>query len=251
MTHQSPSQIALARLSFAASIIDTFITATVILAIYELLKLPDFVFWVPLLVVPALHLFLKEVVFGGQSIGKFCLGLKILPHGNSSALSYGQRFFRFSAKLPFFGLRSLSVNKLPFYNETKEVYLKSDLLKNTQILRSSPIKNWRLKVLSGLHRGQTFNLIQAKSFKKNGEIRIGRDPAWADFSLKDERQISSQHCILKAESDMLYIRDFGTNGSGSSNGTFLKGRRLSAKQWTPFNSTSDFQLANVKLMIIR
>lgn len=174
MTQQSPSQVALARLSFMASVIDTFITVAVILLVNDLLEISPLSWSSPFLlggllfVVPVLHLFLTEIVLGGQSVGKFCVGLRIQRRMGGGLLSYNQRVARFAIKVPFFGLMSLNANRLPFYNDTKDIYLRSDLVKNEPSLRSSPLKRWELKVIDGVHRGLTFKLTEAASFRKNG-----------------------------------------------------------------------------------
>jgi serine/threonine-protein kinase len=71
-----------------------------------------------------------------------------------------------------------------------------------------------LKVTAGPYRGRIFSFTQHDSFL------IGRNPD-AHLCLPDDRYFSRNHCLLEMNPPHSHLRDLG-----STNGTFLNGRRV-------------------------
>jgi pSer/pThr/pTyr-binding forkhead associated (FHA) protein len=70
----------------------------------------------------------------------------------------------------------------------------------------------RLRVLSGPHAGETFEV-------KRGKLLIGREE---DCHLRpDSEFVSRHHCVVLLDDYTLRVRDLG-----SKNGTFVNGRRI-------------------------
>jgi pSer/pThr/pTyr-binding forkhead associated (FHA) protein len=72
----------------------------------------------------------------------------------------------------------------------------------------------RLRVVSGPAAGQTVDI--------EGEIVIGREDT--DLAI-DDGEISRRHAVVRPHSNRLQVEDLG-----STNGTFLNGRRIIAAQ---------------------
>jgi pSer/pThr/pTyr-binding forkhead associated (FHA) protein len=74
--------------------------------------------------------------------------------------------------------------------------------------------NARLRVISGPHAGETFDVTR-------GKLLIGREE---DCQLRPESEfVSRHHCVLLVDDYTLRVRDLG-----SKNGTFVNGRRITS-----------------------
>ena len=78
-----------------------------------------------------------------------------------------------------------------------------------------------VRVVSGNSRGRTVNLEPA-----NLPLTIGRDPE--NVIVLDHTAISRFHCRITCEKDQYFIHDLG-----STNGTYLNGRRVTRERLSP------------------
>lgn len=249
---QSPRDVALARLCFAASVIDIFASAVVALILFDAIQQFYHTPLVPLacaLLVPVVYLLIIEIILGGQSLGKLTLGLKVRTKNGRHAPSMRSRIARFMMKLVSLGVPSLNFNRQPFYNDTSEIYVHSDLVRNQASVPISTRTNWTLRVVGGAQAGHSIKIGQTTRFKQANVMRVGRDRAWADFNLEKYAQVSSKHCLMRVEKNQLLINDFGADGNGSSNGVYLGGRRLLPGVWTPVPVGATLLIANTQISI--
>lgn len=65
------------------------------------------------------------------------------------------------------------------------------------------------------------NLVYKVSI--SDEIHIGRE--YGEILIDDE-EVSRKHCVIILRGDLLYIKDTGTNGRGSQNGTYYEGMQV-------------------------
>ena len=90
----------------------------------------------------------------------------------------------------------------------------------------------RLQGLSGNFAGRRFPV--------NGQVRIGRDPARNDLVYPANAPgVSGAHCVVTVEGGRLWLTDLG-----SSHGTYLNGRKLTANQAAPLNPGDRFYLGS-------
>ncbi|MDJ0930654.1 MAG: hypothetical protein QNJ43_07210 [Breoghania sp.] len=215
---------ALAKLSIAALAIDFLL----VLAIWNLARgaLPTgrgvfsliaTWFWLSIPLGLALHLLLCEVVLGWWSLGRFCCGLRV-AHRNPVSSTVGWRMKRAFSILTKFGLGSLNPNRLPAYNCAEDLVFASDLVDQAPTrskVRSHPLHSSsakgrisgvhaaggqrnglssKVQMIFGPHKGMAVDLAAGRS--KDGLLKIGRDPAWADLVLSRDGKVSSRHCVL-------------------------------------------------------
>ena len=57
-------------------------------------------------------------------------------------------------------------------------------------------------------------------------LRVGRDPKYADLIPEGNTTISGKHAELVEKGGVLLVKDTGTSGQGSQNGTFVNGNRI-------------------------
>ncbi len=90
---------------------------------------------------------------------------------------------------------------------------------------------YRLQGIGGTYAGKRFPL--------EGTVRLGRDPGRADLVYpKSAASVSGLHCQLDLRGGEPYLQD-----CGSTNGTFLNGRRLAAGQAVKLRQGDKFYLA--------
>ncbi len=78
-----------------------------------------------------------------------------------------------------------------------------------------------------------------------GQILIGRSPD-ADIQLEDpDHYISARHAEIRQEAEEWYIRDMG-----STNGTEVRGERLSQGEWCEIESGETVLLAGIPVRIV-
>jgi|GEM_PF-4659606 len=73
----------------------------------------------------------------------------------------------------------------------------------------------------------------------NGSLSIGRDPNRCQLVISNAQGISSVHCDVRTAGNGLTLTDMG-----STNGTFVNGRRLAANETVVLNNGDRFFLAN-------
>lgn len=190
---------------------------------------------------------LVEFVFFGASLGRVSMGLALRDR-TGQYLTTGRRASRCIRKVGLLGLGGLRLNHAATYDLSTESRWFSDMAPRAY----RPIKSWKLIVASGRARGRTVTFGKLPGFNAKHGIKIGRDPAWSDFVLpQSENRVSSKHCLLLARADGLYIKDVGTQGKGSSNGTRLNGRRIAPGVWVPVGHAAHFYVAEVRIKIDR
>ena len=77
--------------------------------------------------------------------------------------------------------------------------------------------------------------------------RIGIDKEWADIVI-DKKGVSRKHCTIKKDGDEYYITD-GYGTQGSTNGTYLDGKKLEALKPYPLKRGSELKFWDVKYMV--
>jgi len=73
----------------------------------------------------------------------------------------------------------------------------------------------------------------------NGSLSIGRDPKRCQLVISNANGISSMHCEIRAGANGITLTDMG-----STNGTFVGGRKLSANETVTLNNGDSFYLAD-------
>lgn len=74
-----------------------------------------------------------------------------------------------------------------------------------------------------------FCLTEKRSGKKypvSNKLSVGRDPNKAQLAIPDNTTVSAKHAELTEKGGFLFVRDTGTQGTGSSNGTFINGVKI-------------------------
>ena len=77
-----------------------------------------------------------------------------------------------------------------------------------------------------------------------GEVIVGRDPSNRKYAIDDD-SISRQHCVFYAQGNDLFIRDME-----STNGTYVNGRQLTAKESVALNNGANVKLGSVSFKVI-
>jgi len=77
------------------------------------------------------------------------------------------------------------------------------------------------------------------NFTINGSLSIGRDPKRCQLVISNANGISSMHCEIRAGANGITLTDMG-----STNGTFVGGRKLSANEIVTLNNGDSFYLAD-------
>ncbi len=245
-TNETTFRKTLARLSVTATTIDLLVSIFIVRMLSPIIlpahlvseygAILDLILLVPAVV---LHLFVCELVFAGQSFGRFCAGLTI-TETNGSVLKFSTRIKRFWLKFFSLGLVAFNPNKLPFYNRSESILLSASLL-GDPIESGVTTKHWRLTVISGQHKGSAEKLANV--------LKIGRETAWADLVLNKEQLVSSRHCIIERRGSGLVVSDVGTDGRGSKNGTTINGSMIPRGTWKSLGNRDVLGVANVKIRI--
>lgn len=262
---------ALAKLSITALAIDF----AVVLAVWKLAReaLPpgngiyEIVrtwFWLGIPLGLVLHLFLCEVVLSGWSLGRFCCGLRI-THQNPASATVVWRVRRFLTILTRFGIGALNPNRLPSYNCSQDLVFSSDLAGQAPTrsrVRSRPDPSAsrsgagkaghvspaglpsRIEVIAGPHKGETASLKSGTLFARSGLFRIGRDAGWADLALSRDTKVSGRHCHLVLSNGRMSLLDGAGKGTGSTNGTRLEGKTVSATTAMPLRRDMTIAIGN-------
>jgi pSer/pThr/pTyr-binding forkhead associated (FHA) protein len=101
----------------------------------------------------------------------------------------------------------------------------------------------RLRVLEG-----PASQVGTEVSVRSRDVRLGRDPNWASvlFYRDEQSTVSGQHCILTLKGGQLFVTD-----NGSTNGTFVNGQRLEARQPTELQDGDELELGNLNLKGVR
>ena len=104
-----------------------------------------------------------------------------------------------------------------------------------------------IEVMSGAEDGRSFELHKFP-------VMIGRHPD-DDILLLHDHKISRHHARISHDAEIFYIEDIGAKGEGSTNGTFINGRKINTKTsisngdmlllgaiWLRFEKRNDFIL---------
>lgn len=77
--------------------------------------------------------------------------------------------------------------------------------------------------------GASYVLVDALTSQMisiDGNLRIGRDPSYADLVPPGNNTVSAQHAELTVKQNVLIVRDIGQGGEGTLNGTRINGVRI-------------------------
>ncbi len=257
-------EAALARLSLSAAAIDLLVITLIVKAIHRLIpEIPvlygEFLFWSAVPAAWIVHLFVVEILAGGWSIGRLCLGLQVADAVTGEPLGKLQRIGRFASILSTFGLRSLSARKLASHHTSSSVSYTSNLSgvlqvrglgrQDRQSSKSATPKALVIKVLSGPHANQTVKLATGRTFSRDGYFNVGRDRTWADLVLDADDQVSGNHCRIRVQSGRIWVADWGSNGGGSTNGTYIGARRLKPVDFTQIDPGTHMRVGNTKFVL--
>ena len=121
-------------------------------------------------------------------------------------------------------LRSLVLGRI---NETIE-----EEIKNMPPEPVKPVKGGTASLYeeTAPHKGRF--ALQKKDSDETYEVgkflRVGRDPKYATLIPEGNTTISQKHAELYEKGGLLLVKDVGTHGDGSQNGTFINGNRIPA-----------------------
>ena len=99
--------------------------------------------------------------------------------------------------------------------------------------------NFTITVMSGAGDGKVFEMTKTP-------IILGRHPE-DDVFLPSDRGVSRHHAQIPREDKSYYIEDVGMEGKGSTNGTYLRGKKVNNK--TSISSGDSFLLGTVWLRL--
>jgi pSer/pThr/pTyr-binding forkhead associated (FHA) protein len=282
-------QYALTKLLAAATFIDLMLTLAGALILKELvgpyiLIDQQYTLLVLLPLTLILHIVIVEIILGGRSFGRMCVGLQFCQIIGDAPLSHVQKLQRAFSTLISLGFGDLRTKRLAKHHNLRGVCLKSTMVGRYTGSASQPqptsqpkldttprpqpqqrqnshpqnpalssaatrAQGFNIYVVEGPDKGTKESLTSGKLFSAHGEFRIGKNPGWADMLLPNDKGVSGEHCIVLQLGTQLYLVDYGRGGLGSTNGTVLNGKRLPPKQRVPLGLNMPFQVANSVLVI--
>lgn len=190
---------------------------------------------------------ITELFLGGRSIGRGLLGLKMYD-AKARPLSKPRRVKRALVKLGTLGLTGLNPVGAAGYDRAAQVQWVSPIAPP----RKRPLEQWQIQFTTGSMRGKMASLGKITAFANHRRIRFGREKGWADVRLGPEDvTISNRHCSLIAHNGTLLLQDGDGHGRGSSNGTFLNGKRLPDSSTAAIGSADSFRIGDVIVEILR
>ncbi|MEO1316972.1 MAG: FHA domain-containing protein [Pseudomonadota bacterium] len=203
------------------------------------------------------HWIVTELLLGGRSVGRFCLGLRCrMQDGRrpDTTTLVKRAVFKFLT----LGIGGVPIDRPTQYDRSVGVVWQSDLAlvrrsgkrgrRGSGGTRSKP---WRLRVANGPDAGAALTIGHLQPGGPPVNIKIGRDPAWSDLVLARSQRVSSYHCILRIGPGGAEVRDYGTEARGSSNGTWIAGRKISHTDWHRLGSDLKFTVADVAVFLQR
>lgn len=237
------------RLSMAALALDLLVVFYIAKVMqYILHRLPihqqEYLYWLALPAAWVIHLFLAEIILGGRTIGRSCLGLSVVQKSNGQAPNTYQRIKRFLSIVTTFGIHSLNPTRLPPHNRTEALLLLSDIVDS---LEGGQTSRHILQIISGPHSGSKVELSLKQSAGSDEYFNIGRDVNWAHLQLPQDQLISAHHCRILAAHGAHYLIDYGRDGKGSTNHTFLKGKKIGPNEFHRLASGDIFQIGSTRI----
>lgn len=191
--------------------------------------------------------FISELFLGGRSIGRMVLGLHPCDE-QGKPLSGKAKLRRASGKLMTLGLTGINPVKPARYDIKAGVIWYSPIAPP----KEAAVEEWRIVIRSGSLKSRSSRLGAVPSFQKRGEIRFGRDRAWADVVFGDaDRSVSGQHCSLLLHKGRLYLRDGNGAGKPSSQGTALGGQKLKPNEVRAVREAVTFTTGGVRIDLQR
>ncbi|NOD64594.1 MULTISPECIES: FHA domain-containing protein [unclassified Ruegeria] len=235
-----------ARLLSAAAILDFmflgFVLATIEPVLRQELGLRHVGLALPIGLYVALVLIywlICEGFLGGLSLGRYAMRLNMRDK-QGKPISPVRRSTRAVKKIMSLGLTGMNPNAVSGYDRAAEVTWYSPMAPR-------PLAYWQLAVMDGPDRGKVIEFRKVAGLQKSHQIKIGRDPNWADLALSRSEKASGQHCVLRVEKKgVLYIRDMN-----SSNGTWTGGRRVGPEKWMPLAPDGRFRVGNITVAVLR
>lgn len=243
-----------ARLLSAAALLDLMFVGFLQSTIQPTLKLELGLRQTGLALPAALYLMLLlcywllcEGLLGGHSFGRFVMRLQMRDK-QGRPVSAVRRSTRALKKVLSLGLTGLNPNAAARYDKAAGVVWYSPIAPG----RAKPIGLWRLAVMTGPDKGKFVEFGKVPGLKSSQQIKIGREQGWADLVLGRSEKASGRHCVLRVERNGdLMIRDTGTDGKGSSNGTSVGHKRIKPGQWVPLGPEGRFDVAGTALKVLR
>ncbi|WP_028095705.1 FHA domain-containing protein [Pseudodonghicola xiamenensis] len=188
---------------------------------------------------------LSELILPGITIGRLALGLGMATRDGGRP-SFARRSVRFLAKLSILGLSGLRWDRTAGYNRVAQLVWLSPMSNAT----AQPPAQWRLAFHSGAYHGRQIALGKLAGFTQSGQIRIGRDAAWANLKLPDG-QISGRHCQIRIAANRIEIRDGSDGKTRSANGTFLGRKEVPPDRWVIWDGLEPLRCADVQISLRR
>lgn len=189
----------------------------------------------------SIYQIVTETILGGRTIGRAVLGLHMCEQDGKLARQT-RRMTRGMLKLSSLGLPGLQIKDLPRYDRTSKVVWHSRIAPRAP----GSVDTWRLIIESRDKKRKSIVLGKVPGFNSAQAIKIGRNPEWADLVLPDTSKASSKHCVLNLRSGNLHLADVG-----STNGTFVSGKRIAKNNWINLKDITEFAAADVRFKIIK
>lgn len=235
---------AVARLMLAASVIDVMVTG---IALKTVILMGEFDVGRPrlmLLFVLSMILtwLISDWMLVGASIGRFAMGVS-LRRTDGRRLTAAQGFWRFLRKAMSFGLAGIRLDGPAWYDRREGIRARI-------ALDIRPVESWHLVAVNGPDRKRRIRLGDSESFRRMGRLQIGSKPP-CDFRLPSCDLVSGTHCELQLDNKRLLIRDVGSHGGGSTNGTWVDGERLEPGVYRNVTTADRLRLADIHLKIYR
>lgn len=239
-----------AKVLIAAAIIDLFfvvlLTQALAPAVQREVRLehPELVDIGSFLALLLVYWIVTELILGGVSIGRAVLDLH-LRDASGAPMRGARKFRRGMAKIATGGLTGLNPNAPARYDRSCEACWYSSLAGPPP----KPPAKWRLRVMTGAHKGLTVTLGDVARFRAKRRLNIGRDPGWADIVLPDDRTVSSRHCIIGLKDGVVLVKDHGRDGTGSASGVWIDGQRVTPGRAAPLTGARELRLGSVRIGI--
>ncbi len=211
-----------------------------------------------------LYGFVTEILLSGHTVGRLCLGLT-LTQANGAPPTPGGLINRYLRKTLSLGLTGLVWNRAASHDRNLRW---SDSLKAAGHIEprqpaSNPKPETRpqrqtqrhvkpvviLRVENGPHEGLAVEIRRPGRGGRPVGLNIGRDVGWADFPLPGAVDVSGKHCILLITVGDILLKDHGTDGTGSTNGTTVHGRPISHHTPTDISGADHFKIGNTRISI--
>lgn len=193
-----------------------------------------------------LYWLITETFLSGQTLGRVALGLEMRGEGGAP-MTKGQKFKRCMGKVTTLGVTGLSPTQPAGYDQKNGIQWHSPMAPPAPLPRSQ----WSVAIKTGPNKGKTVVFSKSSAFRASKALKIGRDQNWADIVLSDEPNVSGQHCVLMFQDGGFAVRDYGRAGAGSTQGTYVDGKRLEKGGTARIGSSGRFSAANVMFEIKR